>query len=112
MLQTAGNPDKFYNMPYLVQYLLKLSVAITVIYLFYAIVLQRLTFYNWNRWYLLGYSILAFFIPFIDISDFIRQFGWESNKVVQVIPAFGNYTGNTTIQLVTGTTYNPWDISL
>ncbi|ANI88723.1 hypothetical protein A9P82_05155 [Arachidicoccus ginsenosidimutans] len=39
-------------------------------YLFYALVLRRLTFYNHNRWYLLGYSVLCFFIPLINIASF------------------------------------------
>ncbi len=44
-----------------------------------------------NRWYLLGYSLLAFFIPFVNISPILEQGAWNNNKVVQLIPVMGNY---------------------
>jgi TonB-dependent SusC/RagA subfamily outer membrane receptor len=78
-------------MPYIAQYLLKLSISLAVMYLFYALVLRRLTFYTMNRWYLLGYSLLAFFIPFVNISPMLEQGAWNNNKVVQLIPVMGNY---------------------
>lgn len=78
-------------MPYIAQYLLKLSISLSVVYLFYALVLRRLTFYTWNRWYLLGYSLLAFFIPFVNISPFLERGDWTDNQVVQLIPVVSNY---------------------
>jgi len=53
-------------MTILIPYLIKLSISLAVVYLFYQLFLRRLTFYNWNRWYLLIYSLLSFFIPFIN----------------------------------------------
>ena len=53
------------------EYLIKLSVGLTVAYVFYYLVLRRHTFYTWNRWYLLLYSMLAFFIPFIDVGPLL-----------------------------------------
>lgn len=78
-------------MPYIAQYLLKLSISLAVVYLFYALVLRRLTFHTWNRWYLLGYSLLAFFIPFINISPMLEHGAWNENTVVQLIPVMGVY---------------------
>lgn len=78
-------------MPYIAQYLLKLSISLAVVYLFYALVLRRLTFHTWNRWYLLGYSLLAFFIPFVNISPMLEQGAWNENTMVQLIPVMGNY---------------------
>jgi TonB-dependent SusC/RagA subfamily outer membrane receptor len=78
-------------MPYIAQYLLKLSISLAVVYLFYALVLRRLTFHTWNRWYLLGYSLLAFFIPFINISPMLERGAWNENTMVQLIPVMGNY---------------------
>ncbi|MDB5263497.1 MAG: peptidase BlaR1 [Adhaeribacter sp.] len=49
-------------------YLLKLTLSLAMVYLFYRLVLQNLTFYNWNRWYLLAFTGLSFLIPLIDIS--------------------------------------------
>jgi TonB-dependent SusC/RagA subfamily outer membrane receptor len=77
-------------MPYIAWYLLKLSVSLSVVYLFYILVLRRLTFYNWNRWYLLGYSLLAFFIPFVNISPVLQESEWDKNLLIQLIPAFND----------------------
>lgn len=79
-------------MPYLAQYFIKLSIGLGVVYLFYALVLRRLTFYNWNRWYLLGYSILALLIPFVNISPVLENHDWGNIYVVQIVPVMGAYT--------------------
>jgi beta-lactamase regulating signal transducer with metallopeptidase domain len=68
-------------------YLLKLSIGLTVVYLFYQVLLRKLTFYNWNRWYLLGYSVLCFFIPLIDVLDLLQQQGLQHTAVIHYIPA-------------------------
>ncbi len=94
-------------MPYIAQYLLKLSISLSVVYLFYALVLRRLTFYTCNRWYLLGYSLLAFFIPFVNISPMLDQGAWNDNKVVQMIPVVGNYEVSAAASPI-----NAWTISL
>ncbi len=75
-------------MPIIFEYLLKVSIALAVVYLFYQLLLRRLTFYNWNRWYLLGYSLLAFVIPFLNITDFLFKHELQQNNFVQWIPAF------------------------
>ncbi|WP_315818197.1 M56 family metallopeptidase [Paraflavitalea speifideaquila] len=69
------------------QYLLKLSIALTVVYLFYWLLLRRLTFYNWNRWYLLVYSLFAFLIPLINVFDLLQQHGLQNAAVISYIPA-------------------------
>ena len=78
-------------MPFIFEYLIKQSISLAVIYLFYRVVLQRLTFYIRNRWYLLGYSILSFLIPFINISPFLQKNEWTDNKLLNIIPLFENY---------------------
>jgi len=74
-------------MPILFQYLLKLSVSLGIMYLFYQFVLRRLTFYNHNRWYLTGYSLLCFFISFINISPILEKNEVVSHEIVTFIPA-------------------------
>lgn len=69
------------------QYIIKLSIALPVVYLFYWLLLRRLTFYNWNRWYLLGYSMLCFFIPLINVFDWLQEHGLENAAVINYIPA-------------------------
>src|SRR5882757_6908286 len=75
-------------------YLLKLSISLSVIWLFYQLMLRRLTFYNLNRWYLLGYSLLSFIIPLIDIGSFLDKDGFQKAVVIQYIPAIGGYQKN------------------
>ena len=77
-------------MPFFFIYLLKLSVSLAVVFMFYQFVLCRLTFYNWNRWYLLGYTLLSFFIPFIDISSLLGKNEWTESTVVQWVPVINN----------------------
>jgi beta-lactamase regulating signal transducer with metallopeptidase domain len=55
-------------------------------YLFYAVVLRRLTFYNHHRWYLLGYSVLCFIIPLINIKLFTSNSQSGGTVFVRMIP--------------------------
>jgi bla regulator protein blaR1 len=73
-------------MPLLLSYCLKLSLSLVLIWLFYQLMLRKLTFYNWNRYYLLGYSLLSFFVAFIDISPVLQQQEWSDTHALQWIP--------------------------
>lgn len=76
-------------MPVIFIYILKVSLSLGVVFLFYHLVLRRLTFYNWNRWYLMGYSVLCFFLPFIDISIALEQSAIKDNAVITWVPVLG-----------------------
>ncbi len=73
-------------MPLLIQYLIKLSLTLGFVWAFYQLLLRRLTFYNWNRAFLISYSLIAFFIPFINISPVIEKNELSANRLVQLIP--------------------------
>ena len=73
-------------MPLFIEYLVKLSISLGGVWLFYQLLLQRLTFYNWNRGFLVGYSLIAFFIPFVNISPVLEKNELSANKLVQLIP--------------------------
>jgi beta-lactamase regulating signal transducer with metallopeptidase domain len=81
-------------MPFILVYFLKLSLSLGVVFLFYQLVLRKLTFYNWNRWYLLCYTLLCFFIPFIDISPVLQSNEWESSHAVTWVPVIIEYKAN------------------
>ncbi len=66
-------------------YLVKLSVSLGVVYLFYRFLLRPLTFYTWNRWFLLAYSAISFIIPFVDINPLLPG-EIANNQVVHMIP--------------------------
>jgi len=65
-------------MPSIVLYLIKCSISLSIVWLFYQLLLRRLTFYSMNRWYLIGYAMLSFLLPLIHI----------------VLPAEGEMAGN------------------
>jgi beta-lactamase regulating signal transducer with metallopeptidase domain len=104
-------------MSFLIQYLFKLFICLAVVYLFYKLVLRKLTFYNWNRWYLLGYSLICFLIPFINITPVLQSNQLTGNDMVQIIPAVEVYTGN--IETISdcpapvwSSTWSKWDWAL
>jgi TonB-dependent SusC/RagA subfamily outer membrane receptor len=85
---------------HLLQYLFKLSISLAILYVFYRTVLRPLTFYQWNRFCLLGYSLLSFTIPFINVSPWMEE-GKHNNQLADIIPAIGNYTVITGNSVVT-----------
>ena len=70
----------------LLDYLLKLSISLAVVGLFYQLVLRHHTFYTGNRWYLLGYSVLAFFLPLIDLSRALPPATLAEVPLVHYVP--------------------------
>ena len=75
-------------MSLLIQYLIKLSISLAIVWLFYQFILRKLTFYNSNRWYLIAYTLLSFFIPFINISILLEN-NSGANKYIQRIQLNG-----------------------
>ncbi|RYF81250.1 MAG: M56 family metallopeptidase, partial [Chitinophagaceae bacterium] len=75
-------------MPIVVQYLLKLSLSLGIVYLFYQLLLRKLTFYNCNRFYLLLYTAICFFIPLINITPALETSSWQGGGIVNIIPAW------------------------
>lgn len=67
-------------------YLVKLSVCLTVVWLFYQLVLRKLTFYNWNRAYLLACPVLSFVIAFIDIEPALQQSNLSTAVWIEWLP--------------------------
>jgi TonB-dependent SusC/RagA subfamily outer membrane receptor len=76
-------------MPVLLLYILKLSCSLCIVWVFYRLLLHNLTFYNSNRWYLLGYALLSFLIPFINIGPIDREDPALQPLIVQYIPVIG-----------------------
>ena len=73
-------------MPPIILYLVKLSCSLSIIWLFYRLVLRNLTFYTMNRWYLLGYSLLSFVIPFVNIGPIYQEDRTLQPVIIQYIP--------------------------
>ena len=73
-------------MQILLTYCLKFSVSVAIVSIFYELFLKKLTFYNWNRYYLLGYSLLSFFVVFIDISPMLQNNELKHADLVKWVP--------------------------
>ena len=86
-------------MPFLFIYILKLSVSLAVVFLFYHFLLRKLTFYNWNRWYLLGYTLLSFVIPFLNITPALHKNELTDVSVVQWVPLLYSPSANTSFAI-------------
>lgn len=73
-------------MPHLIIYLLKCQICLAIVWLFYQLLLRRLTFYTMNRWYLLGYAYLSFLLPLVHIV--LPQEGTDTgtDQVISYIP--------------------------
>ncbi|HTL07886.1 MAG TPA: M56 family metallopeptidase, partial [Chitinophagaceae bacterium] len=69
-------------------YILKLSISLALVYIFYRAVLRPLTFYQWNRFYLLCYALLSFVIPFVNIAAWLPA--ENSHPLVNLIPVISS----------------------
>ncbi|HEV3413692.1 MAG TPA: M56 family metallopeptidase [Puia sp.] len=83
------------TMPIVPLFLFKLSVCLAIVWCFYQAVLRRLTFYSLNRWYLLGYSLISFLIPLINIGPMLPKWPAGEPVVLQYIPAMGGVAQRT-----------------
>lgn len=73
-------------MPAIILYFIKVSCSLSITWLFYRLVLRSLTFYTLNRWYLLGYSLLSFLIPLVNIGPIAREDPSAQPLIIQYIP--------------------------
>jgi len=94
-------------MPSIVLYLLKCSISLAIIWLFYQLLLRRLTFYTMNRWYLLGYAILSFLLPLVHIVLPAEEAISGKVRVISYIPAI---TGLPALQAAP--LFTRWDLLL
>ncbi|MBV9963637.1 MAG: hypothetical protein JO072_15450 [Parafilimonas sp.] len=76
----------------LLEYMLKVSACYAAAYIFYWLVLSRLTNYKSNRFYLLITSLFAFIIPLLRVDLFISPEAISNSSFINHIPAI-NFTG-------------------
>lgn len=74
-------------MPTIFEYMIKIAAGYALVYLFYWLVLRRLTNYKSNRFYLLSGSMFAFIIPFLRLDLFIAPKTINTSEVINSIPA-------------------------
>ena len=74
-----------------IEYLLKVTIGFAVVSCFYQVVLRKYTFYNWNRWYLLIYPALVFFIPLISVNQALEQVRLADRQIIAFVPAVQHF---------------------
>ena len=75
-------------------YITKLTVGVIIIYAFYYVALKKLTFYNWNRYYLLISATVCIFLPFLDVTRIVYTSSATIKQVTEVIPIITKVTVN------------------
>lgn len=88
-------------------YLIKLSVCLGSVYLFYHILLRRLTFYNWNRFFLLFAILFASLVPFLHTGMLPVIGGIDSITLIS-----SNHTETAVTTNLTGTPSSAWNWSV
>lgn len=76
-------------MPFLVEYLLKVSIGLIVVSVLYWLLLKRLTFYYWTRAYFLIFSMLSLGIPFVNITPAIENV-YLAETFIQSVPTISS----------------------
>lgn len=74
-------------MPLYFEFMLKASFCLGVVFLFYTLLLKRITYYVWNRYFLLTFSILSFLVPFIDVNVIIEAQQFKAISLIDQIPS-------------------------
>lgn len=77
-------------MPVYFEYALKVSLCLAIIFVFYTLLLKRMTYYTWNRYFLLMFPILSFIVPFININVFVQAQQLDNLSFVNQIPSIAN----------------------
>lgn len=78
-------------MPVYFEYALKVSICLAVSFLFYTLLLKRMTYYTWNRYFLLTFSVLSFVVPFININVFVQDEEKIPVSFINEIPSIHSY---------------------
>lgn len=77
-------------MPVYFDYAMKVSLSLAIIFLFYTLLLKRMTYYTWNRYFLLIFSILSFIVPFINLNVLVQPQQLDNLPFVSQIPSIAN----------------------
>ncbi|WP_290709818.1 M56 family metallopeptidase, partial [Flavihumibacter sp. CACIAM 22H1] len=73
-----------------IAYLVKFSISLSLVTVFYQFFLRKLTFYNWNRWYLVVYPLACLLLPLLDIGWWMDAETGEL-AALKELPAMGNW---------------------
>jgi len=87
-------------------YLLEANFYLSVLYLFYRLLLQKETFYHINRWYFIAILIISFSLPLLKLQQNLPSISRSQFKFLNVTPV-NNYSdatvNNFSSQFLSGT---------
>src|SRR4028119_2330540 len=78
------------TMPTYFEYISKASFCLGVVFLFYTLLLKRITYYVWNRYFLLTFSILSFIVPFINVNVIVQAQQPNAISLIDQVPSIYN----------------------
>ncbi len=78
-------------MPVYFEYALKVSISLAVVFLFYVLLLKKITWYRWNRYFLLLFSLVSFIVPFINVHLFVQAQEKNAVSFVNAIPSIHSF---------------------
>lgn len=93
----------------LLQYLLNVSISLLPFYLVYFFWLRHLTFFNWNRWYILSSLVISALVPLIPIGS-SHSYVILSPTVEAPIMATPVHAGTTNPTALPATTTIDWQL--
>ena len=73
-------------------YSLKVAICLGALYLFYFLALRNLTFYNWNRWFLLLGSLACCAIPGLATLPWLESSPAHYAPVIKIIPNLNTFS--------------------
>jgi beta-lactamase regulating signal transducer with metallopeptidase domain len=99
-------------MELLFAYLIKLACCLALGYLFYFLLLRRITYYNWNRYFLLFFPLAALVLPLLPLQlpHSVQTFK-AAYFITDILPAT-NAVAATNNQLQSVSTWNLYKIAL
>lgn len=85
-------------------YLLKASIAVAILTVFYGVFLKKTTFYHTNRLYLAGVICFGLILPLIDITPLMSDDSTTAPGVIDSIPAVADIAFKPTGHSYSGST--------
>jgi len=89
-------------------YLLKVVTCSATLYIYYWFVLRNKQFHQYNRFYLLGISVLSWLVPFIKI-DIIKEQVVAAPKVLNFVDLIADKNSSLEQEVVLKSTQFTWD---
>ncbi|MEO5562846.1 MAG: N-acetylmuramoyl-L-alanine amidase, partial [Chitinophagaceae bacterium] len=99
----------------LLYYLLQVIISSGILYLYYHLALRNKKFHQYNRFYLLGATVVSILLPFLNIPVYFSQQETQSSFVLQTLTVL-SFSEQVTTPIIAGasdadaTAFNPFNL--